>query len=101
MPQVSKTEFHMKKADGTVEEFPKGFPKADFPSEYDNGNQDHLWTEEDGEIGEDMYLESLTVVELKELASEQDVDLTGITKKHDIIDAIVSNQEGGSNADDD
>lgn len=40
-------------------------------------------------------LESLTVAELRELAKEEGVSLTGITAKADIIAAIAEKREGG------
>lgn len=44
--------------------------------------------DEDGEDHEDDGLEQLTVDELKALASEEQIDLGGATKKADIIEAI-------------
>lgn len=62
-------------------------------------NQDHYWEgteaefdalfrEGKGKAGEDEDLEVYTVEQLREMADEEGVDLTGITLKSDIIKAI-------------
>ena len=99
MALVAKTEFHVTHSDFDVTRFEKGFPKDELPEEYLALVGDHVW-EDDGKDaapavpaapaveepkGDD--LDSKTVAELKELASDKGVEVTS-NKKAEILEAL-------------